>query len=491
MDSKHCVASKLLGVLMKILLAIIAALLTPSLWATTYYLSPTGSDANNGTSLGTPWLSPNHAINCGDVILAAASTSYSAANFAQGKWGTVTCPAGNNVAWVRCASFDACKITSTTGIQIASSYWGIQGFEFTTTGSSSNSCIFIGGTGTGILHHIVIANNVLNVCPGTGLQAANSNTSTSFDYVAYVGNIVYGAAGGNTSSCSSGMSFYQPIAYDSLPGTHLYVAGNFAIANADPPTCNGQPSTDGEGLILDTLDFSQGSGTPYSQQVAVENNMFISNGSYGFEALNNAAGGNAANNAKIFVQNNTSWGNMLNRGNGTTWCGEELINAAYNVQESNELAVTSSTNGCSSSNPLYAYYVTQSATTTNYVYSSWGYSAAGTNGGINGSAGFSYGPNNTFGTNPTLANPTVPGAPSCGSATSAPNCMATVIANFTPTATAAQNYGYQAVSATSRYDPLYPQWLCSVTNLPSGLVTPGCVTASAHAGESVSGSIWQ
>jgi hypothetical protein len=54
--------------------------------------------------------------------------------------------------------------------------------------------------------------------------------------------------------------------------------------------------------------------------------------------------------------------------------------------------------------------------------------------------------------------------------------LATVIANFAPTATAAQGYGYHSISTTSRYDPFYPQWLCSVTNLPSGLTTPGCVT---------------
>jgi hypothetical protein len=57
--------------------------------------------------------------------------------------------------------------------------------------------------------------------------------------------------------------------------------------------------------------------------------------------------------------------------------------------------------------------------------------------------------------------------------------MATVIANFTPTVAAAKAYGYQPVSTVSRYDPLYPQWLCTVTNLPAGLVTPGCLTGTA------------
>src|ERR1700688_834034 len=85
--------------------------------ATNYFLNTAaggGSDANNGLTSGAPWLSPNHSVNCGDVITAAASTAYAAANFTSGKWGTVTCAGGNNVAWLKCATFDACKITSTT-----------------------------------------------------------------------------------------------------------------------------------------------------------------------------------------------------------------------------------------------------------------------------------------------------------------------------------------------------------------------------------------
>ena len=46
---------------------------------TSYYASL----ASGGTGLtsGTPWLSPNHSLSCGDVIVAAASASYDGANF--------------------------------------------------------------------------------------------------------------------------------------------------------------------------------------------------------------------------------------------------------------------------------------------------------------------------------------------------------------------------------------------------------------------------
>src|SRR5579864_7747845 len=98
----------------KLALAILLSTLATPARATTYYLATAtagGSDSNSGTSESAPWLTPNHAINCGDVILAAAG-AYSAANFSYGKWGTVTCTGGNNVAWLKCAAFDACKFTA-------------------------------------------------------------------------------------------------------------------------------------------------------------------------------------------------------------------------------------------------------------------------------------------------------------------------------------------------------------------------------------------
>jgi len=83
-----------------------------------------------------------------------------------------------------------------------------------------------------------------------------------------------------------------------------------------------------------------------------------------------------------------------------------------------------------------------------------------------------------FDTNPVFVKATAPGAPSCASASGVPACMVTMIANFTPTTAAAVSYGYQVPSAVQTYDPLFPQWLCTV-NLPAGLVTMGCVAQSA------------
>ena len=223
----------------------------------TYYLAPApagGNDSNSGTSASTPWLTPNHPVNCGDVILAAPSTSYSYVNFTAGKWGTVTCTGAPNVAWLKCITFDACKITTSganSGIYVDSSYWGVQGWEVSMKANSSAGCFYAVPSYTTHVpvHHIVFANNVANGCYADGFGAGISGKASA-DYVAIVGNIAYNAAAG--TYCYSNIDVYEPINYDTLPGTHIYIAGNFsfgalntptAIAAIQPRTARGSTST--------------------------------------------------------------------------------------------------------------------------------------------------------------------------------------------------------------------------------------------------------
>jgi hypothetical protein len=107
------------------------------------------------------------------------------------------------------------------------------------------------------------------------------------------------------------------------------------------------------------------------------------------------------------------------------------------------------------------------------VNSNFAFGVNGNNTYLANSGTFAYGPNNILGTNPGFTNATVPGAPNCQNTSNVPSCMATLVGNFTATATTALGYGYLAPSATSSPDPLFPQWLCSV-KLPAGLVTLGC-----------------
>jgi hypothetical protein len=681
----------------KLILAILLSTLASPTWATTYYLATAaggGSDSNNGTSAGTPWLTPKHAVNCGDVILAAPSTAYVATNFHGSSWGKVTCPAGNNVAWLKCATFDACKISvtdgSTYGMAVSMPYWGVQGWEITITRDSLDGagCITVSPSfmnGDLEVHHVIIANNVINVCSGGGgiITGHGGSVTTGWDYVAFIGNIVYNAANGSsTSGCFSGLDLFEPgPLLDSVPGTHIYAAGNFSFGNIDNNPCNtgggvGAPS-DGEGLIIDTPDLggggvgiatpvwtangalgafsgtmalkpsstaamayvrhtaqcaifastctasitptsgdvlityittagtsattytpsgcgtwtqqgstdangdsfwtapinstgvcnvhATGSGsqvvifmvwdgvnvlnmvdagpafsTPgaggaetfngtsvstvtqsdlivtalslndlntatvnpgfisdyaglistfwsigqghivafpvYTQQIVIDNNIFVSNGGRGLEVFKNTGG---TVHAPIYFRHNTIWGNNTDvNNNAGADCAETILSHALNTQVSYSISMAAAATGCQANAPTHAYYV-DNGDATDHVFSNVGYSASGNNKAAVSSGGFTFGADNLFGTNPNFTNAVAPSAPSCSGTTGVPNCMATVIANFSPTNASAVAYGYQIPSTTSIYDPLYPAWLCTVTNLPAGLVTPGCLAQSS------------
>ena len=437
-----------------------------------YYLSPTGSDANAGT-LASPWLSPNHSVNCGDTIIAVAGT-YSSSNFGSGKWGTVSCSGGNNVTWLKCATFDACKITSTSSdaMWVDKSFWGVQGWETSVTGGTNGACFHAGPSSGGVVHHIIFANDVANGCKGGGFSAYSASTSSSVDYITYIGDVAYNAAGGS-GACYSGFNIYQPVASDTNAGTHMYMAGNISYGNFDGSPCSGGLTTDGEGFNLDTFDFSQGGGTAYTQQAVVENNIAVGNGSSGFLMENNKTGSGSA---PTYFKQNTSYGNLA--ATNRSFCvglGEVYVEAAYTVSVSGNLQVTNAATGCSG-DAIYAASVANSNNSIAYA-GNWLYTPTGNNTFISASGSFAYGAN-AIGTNPAFRSTTIPGAPSCSGAASVPACMATLISNFTPTAPGSTAYGYQTPVSTPVTDALFPQWLCNV-GLPSGLVSTPCVAGNS------------
>jgi hypothetical protein len=467
--------------------AILVTYKTAPLAVGTYYMSPTGSDANNGTSPSTPWYTPGHPMTCGSTIIAASSAAYSYLELGQGQWGAVTCTGAPNVVWVTCATFDTCKMTASggnPGLYVDQSYWGVQGFEVSVTANTYAGCFYaVPNSGTNIpVHHIIFANDIANGCYAGGLGTGISSTGSS-DYVAIIGSIAYNADAG--TYCYSNINVYEPIPYDTQPGTHIYIAGNFSFGGQNTPNCNsGFPATDGEGINIDTLDGDQSSVGPYTQQVVVDNNILVDNGGRGIEVENNSICSPCAH---VYIRHNTMWGNSTDNTQTGNPCAEQQLTNAYNVEVYDNLAVPTVNTSCNGQT-VYAYQVTTSPTSTTHVYNNWGYSSFGNNSNASGSTGFTFGPNNTFGTNPSFAAPANPSAPNCSSFSSVPACMATLIANFKPTDAAAKAYGYQAPSSTSIYDPLYPQWLCSVTNLPTGLVTSGCLTASALSGATMLGA---
>jgi hypothetical protein len=441
-----------------------------SAYATTYYLSPRGNDRNTGLNTGAAWLSPDHAVNCGDVIVAAAGT-YSASEFYTGKWGTVTCPAGNNVAWLKCGTFDTCKISTGTnqGMWVDESYWGVQGWEVTTSASDTYGTCFMAQprySNPVTIHHIIFANDIANGCSQSGFGAVNRG-SAGVDYLAILGSIAYNAAQGS-GQCASGISIYQPRQSDTASGTHLYVAGNFAYSNLDPASCNGSSPTDGEGIIFDAFDGSQNGLSPYWSQAVAQNNLAINNGSKGIAVNYNAAG---SYHATIWFKQNTVWGNLTDPHQSWLGCAEMSTTGSDSTNIYNNLVSTRSATGCGG-HPIYGLAVSQ-GNSSDVVVDNFAYGYNGNNTFLYASGSFSYGSTNTLGVSPSFTKPVVPGAPSCSGKGSVPSCMSGVIADFVPETSSAKAFGYHTPSSGSVSDALFPHWLCTA-NVPAGLVTMGC-----------------
>jgi hypothetical protein len=90
------------------------------------------------------------------------------------------------MAWLQCATCDTCKISSTSisAMHIDKSFWGVQGWEVTTSSNVDASCFQIEPSSSGVIHHIIFANNVANGCENGGFSAYYSSTSSSVDYLA-------------------------------------------------------------------------------------------------------------------------------------------------------------------------------------------------------------------------------------------------------------------------------------------------------------------
>jgi hypothetical protein len=247
------------------------------------------------------------------------------------------------------------------------------------------------------------------------------------------------------------------------------VAGNFSYSNIEPRKCNGTSPTDGEGIIFDTFDGSQGAlPSPYAADAVAENNIVVGNGGKGIEVSNNARG---SSHAAIYINRNTSWGNLVDPNQAWLGCGEISLNDAFNVHVTNNLISTSSATGCGG-HSIFAITVA-AGNGTDTVNHNLAFGFAGNHAFVHRSGSFLFGADNILGRNPQIANARIPGPPNCQGASSVPACMASTVRDFMPRDARDAEFGNQVPVSGSVFNPLFPQWLCNVNLLP-GLVTSGC-----------------
>ena len=228
----------------------------------TYYMSPTGSDSNNGLTAATAWATPSHAVNCGDVIIAAAGSysdlqSFGSVSSCPSTSGGVDGTGGVYFATLLCGGsyVGACDITTkaatsgnTVAIEIATNNWAVEGWYVNTSGHGR---AFEGYACSGVIHHIAFINDI----SADNLQAADTNDcgksgSYGVDYFATVGVIAQNSA--QDPICLAAIDVVGPGVYNTAVGTHYFVYGNFSYANQNP-TC--RSISDTEDYMADTWDY--------------------------------------------------------------------------------------------------------------------------------------------------------------------------------------------------------------------------------------------
>ena len=233
-----------------------------------YYISPTGNDANPGTSPSKAWAGPRHNVVCGDVIIAAAG-SYAGeySEFGPNTWGTVSnCPStsggidgkgGIYFATLLCAGpyVTSCSVNGGAyeAFRVDKSNWAVEGFTATQNSNGGNACYIATSESNTTQHHIAFINDIAVNCNLAGVSAVSWTSPGGVDQTAVVGAIVFNSASSHADGiCSSGVSIIPVDGPDTSAGTHVFVAGYFGYKNINAPSgagCN----TDGEGLIFELV----------------------------------------------------------------------------------------------------------------------------------------------------------------------------------------------------------------------------------------------
>src|SRR6516162_4117409 len=375
---------------------------------TNRYVSTTGNAGNNGLTPGSPW----------DLATASA---WNASAAGSGSWciniavGTYTLPNGGGlgipgivisnggtsaaktgmVVW-RCTTMpfsfsggalqgegSGCLIQfspgSTNGAVIAisdhTSYVAFDALEL--KGINNNAATNFGecivndnghdpGTpnNTTTSHHFWILNSDLHGCGGGGIQFAATDWLFAIHNIWHDNSLTNGAN-------ESGFSFYQAAGLTGYSPTignsdywhsattgrtyRIVLAYNIGIHNYN----NFAGDTDGEGIIIDNMSWSQGGcnvGTsgatcPYDGNVLIMGNIMWGNGGVGILIPFSSDGATPAP-AHVDVYNNTTYSNGWDPfQSSTTFHGNLLGNQAQNVTWRNNITITvSGTNTCVNTN---------------------------------------------------------------------------------------------------------------------------------------------
>jgi len=312
------------------LIAVLLWLLPLSAQATTYYVATTGSNANNGTSESTPFLTIAYCANlmvAGDTCLVRGGTYTESGGVRIKASGTSASPIrlaaypGENpiISFPAQTSSNRILITHVSGDNVAMGYITVEGFEITggwdgiKFTSMHNSIIrnntIHGGLASGILgvggHHNLFEKNIIyhqgdfaGCAAGTALCNQQHGMYMHGDSYTIRNNLIYDNIGSGIQQNGSSSSVYSPTRH---PSTEFAGAQNWIIeSNTFAYQANAS------GLIL--------WGT--TSNTRVENNIFYENRVTGTSAQGIFFTGNGG--TGVTIKNNHAY---ASGGGGTAFIG--------------------------------------------------------------------------------------------------------------------------------------------------------------------------
>jgi len=309
---------------------------------TTYYVRTDGNDNNDGRADNA-----NRAVRTiqkgvdlmggGDILIVGNGTyNISGQVYIDNKDGT-----SSRRTVIKSKNRWGAKIRTSSqfgGIEIRNSDWiTVDGFDIGASNPSSSN-----NKGTGLeawtSNHVVFQNNYVHDCGCGGISFREG------DYVTIQTNVVRDNAKISNFNCS-GISIYQPNQKNNNAGFHIIIRRNVAFENeCDVPfnvgAGNFNQPTDGNGIILDDFNNTQGSSyPPYKAKTLIENNLAFNNGGAGIKVFE-------TDNATI--RHNTTWHNcrILKNYSGTP--GEIAVTYSPGIFEvHNNVAVSLNDAACS------------------------------------------------------------------------------------------------------------------------------------------------
>lgn len=324
----------------------LAVAAVPSGGGITYYVSPTGNDANTGLSSAAAFRTIQRGgdlLQAGD-ILQLAGGDYIQPDSSKAVFRIKR--SGNAGAWItiRAASGQKPRLVcrNRLGIQIdSSSYILIQGLELQGNnlqldsawamgqgGNSTNPLtngvgILIGGLGR-YSHDIEIRDNSIHDFPGAGIASVNA------DYLRIQGNTIHDNAL-YSPKAGSGISTYQNWNSNSGAGYHNRILANRIYRNRNlVASLTIGTITDGNGIIVDDSRNSKNGATigVYNGRTLIANNLVYENGGRGIHVYRSD---------HVDIVNNSTYHNSLHP-TGTK--GEITIVVAGDVKATNNILVS-------------------------------------------------------------------------------------------------------------------------------------------------------